>query len=146
MYLILSDNMYFNDSRSVFVIKVIITDISTKSSKINKTDLEANKNELLDECFRQLQEIFINLPKPTDTVVSINNHDSTTEEVSFDNLYKIDTNHDSLFSFESTIINSINLINKLESKNIPIYEVDNIVNILKFLLLISFILQIFNFL
>lgn len=146
MYFILSDNMYFNDTRSVFVVKVVITDICAKSSKINKTALEANKTEITDECFRQLQEIFINLPKPTDTVVLINNHNSTSEQVSFDNLYKIDTKHNGVFSFESTIIDSLNLINKLESKNIPIYELDNIVNILKFLLLISFILQIFNFL
>jgi len=143
MYFILSDNMYFNDNRSVFVIKVIITDISSKSSKINKSALEVSRNELIDEAFRQLQDIFINLPKPTDTVVSFNNNEN--EQVSIDNLYKINTNHN-LFSFESSIIDSLNLINKLESKNIPIYKLDDIISILKFLLLISFILQIFNFL
>jgi uncharacterized protein with NAD-binding domain and iron-sulfur cluster len=151
IYNILSNYMYFNDSRSVTVISVVITLLYTKSTFSNKCALESHHNELLNETFRQLQETFINLPKPTYSIfqnncLKKNKINNILLNKQFNNLYNINC----LFNntIESSIVDSINLINRLESnmKNkIKIYKTEDIIEIFKFLFAVYFILYIFKY-
>jgi uncharacterized protein with NAD-binding domain and iron-sulfur cluster len=151
VYNILSNYMYLNDSRSVTVISVAITLLYSKSTFSNKCALESCDNELLNETFRQLRETFINLPDPTysifqDNYIKENKINSILLNKQFTNLYNINC----LFNntIESSIVDSINLINKLElnmENKIKIYKTEDIIEIIKFLFVVYFILYIFKY-
>jgi hypothetical protein len=139
-YIVQSDYTYFNDYRSQTVIVVKINNIYTKSLHINKNAKECNKHELINETFRQLKEVFINLPNPTD--ISMINNNNNLKYKNYKNVFIIN-NNDSYDYIEKSIIKSKNLIHKLEKdtiNNIKIYKPDNIIDIIKFILLINFFL------
>lgn len=73
-FIVLSDYMDFDNEDSKTVISTIITK-NEKSEYINKTPNEINnKNEVMEEAFRQLKISFPNLPKPTHMIMSQNNY------------------------------------------------------------------------
>jgi hypothetical protein len=158
--------MYFNDLRSVTVISTTITNTNSISKVTNKTANQSNKEELINEVFRQLTETFINLPKPTNIVFNPltfyeDNKWSTGDDAyvgntlldshssKYNNLFNVGTQNDnSSFNFtsiESAVENAVHLVNKLEPDDpIKVFKCDNIIDIVKFLLVISFILYIFR--
>jgi protoporphyrinogen oxidase len=168
-YIVLSDYMYFNDLRSVTVISTTITNTNSISKVTNKTANQSNKEELINEVFRQLTETFINLPKPTNIVFNpltfyednkwstgddayvrtIGNTLLDSHSSKYNNLFNVGTQNDnSSFNFtsiESAVENAVHLVNKLEPDDpIKVFKCDNIIDIVKFLLVISFILYIFR--
>jgi hypothetical protein len=172
-WIVLSDYIYFNDSRSFTVISITITNTNNKSSFTNKTANESNKDELYEEVYRQLKEIFINLIKPTDIVFNpnINNINSEwiqedsgfvttiddsfleSQSIQFNNLYNLGTqngyNYYNFTSIETAISNSIKLIHTLEPStktNISIEKPIDIISLMKYLLIMYFILYIFKML
>jgi hypothetical protein len=143
-YIVQSDYTYFNDNRSQTVISIKINNIYVKSSYINKNAIECDKEELINETFRQLKEVFINLPNPTD-ISMINNEDNLIYE-KCENIHIIN-NNDSYDYIEKSIIKSKQLIHKLEKdtiKTIKIYKPDNLIDIIKFIFMINIILHMFN--
>ena len=89
-YLVQSDYTYFNDHRSQTVISVKIHNLYAKSSYIYKTALECTKEELVNETFRQLKEVFINLPNPTD--ISMINNNNNLKYENYKNVHIINNN------------------------------------------------------
>ena len=73
----------------------------------------------------------------------INNNNNLIYE-NYENVYII-KNNDSYDYIEKSIIQSKHLINKLENNNIKIYESDNLVDIIKFVLMMNVMLFIFTF-
>ena len=121
--LVLTDYTYFNDLRSVTVISTTVLNHNMLSKK-----------EIINEVFMKLKEIYINLPEPTNIVFN------KQDNISSDNCKQF-------VSIETAICNSIKLIHKLEPstiKTLPILEPDNIIDIIKFFFLVSFILHIFR--
>ena len=159
--IVLSDYMTFKERNSKTVISSSITLINNKSTNINKTPNEcSNKNELINETFKQLNEIYKNkLPNPT--LSFINNYYKDGEWISNETAYiktyntdyipfKIDENIFTLgshngkamvhfTSMESAVSNAISLYNELYDKKIEIKRPFLIVD----LLFISLILLIF---
>ena len=131
-YLVQSDYTYFNDKRSQTVISVKIHNLYAKSSYIYKTALECTKEELINETFRQLKEVFINLPNPTD--ISMINNNNNLKYENYENVHIIN-NTDSYDYIEQSIIKSKKLINKLEETTIKIYNSYNLTEIVKFILI-----------
>jgi hypothetical protein len=126
------------------VISVKIHNIYSKSSYINKNAKECTKDELVNETFRQLKEVFINLPNPSN-ISMINNNNNFSYE-NHENIHIINT-YNSYDYIEKSIINSKLLLNRLvknTKKQIKIYEPDNLVDIIKFIFMMNFILYRFN--
>jgi len=163
---ILSDYMIFKERNSKTVISCNITITDSKSKIINKTANECNnKNELIYETFRQLKEIYKNLPNPT--LAFINNYYENGEwksnETAFikvpnynylrnnklsDNIYILGTHTGNskvhFTSMESAITNSIELVNKIYNKDYQIkrpYTIKDVIII--FLILLIGILILF---
>lgn len=144
-YIVQSDYTYFNDNSLQTVISIKINNIYAKSTYIHKNAIECTKEELINETFRQLKEVFINLPNPTE-VFMINDKDNLKYE-NFENIHIIN-NNDSYDYIEKSIIKSKKLIHKLEkdtNKTIKIYEPDNVTDIIKFLFMINIILHMINY-
>jgi hypothetical protein len=143
-YIVQSDYTYFNNSRSQTVISIKINNIYAKSFYINKNAIECSKEELINETFRQLKEVFINLPNPTD--ISMINNENNLKYENFENIHVI-INNDTYDYIEKSIIKSKQLIHKLEKntiKTIKIYEPDNLIDIFKFIFMINIILNMIN--
>ena len=133
--LVLTDYTYFNDSKSVTVISTTILNNKMLSNLNNKI---LSKKEIINEVFMKLKDVYINLPEPTNIV--FNKKDIIFDNISSDNCKQF-------ISIETAICNSINLIHQLEPstiKTIPILKPDNIIDIIKFFFLVSFILHIFR--
>lgn len=141
-YIVESDYTYFNNSRSQTVISVKINNIYAESSHIHKNAYNCTKYELINETFRQLKEVFINLPNPTDISMINNNNNLIYEK--YDNVHIIN-NNDSYDYIEKSIIQSKHLINKLENNTIKIYKSDNLIDIIKFIFMMNIMLSIFTF-
>jgi hypothetical protein len=143
-YVVQSDYTYFNDIRSQTVISIKINNIFANSSYIHKSAIDCSKEELINETFRQMKEIFINLPNPTD--ISMINNENNLEYENCKNIHILNTN-DSYDYIEKSIINAKKLIHKLEKdtiKTIKIYEPDNLTDIIKFIFMMNIVLYIFN--
>jgi len=140
-YEIVSDNTYFNNIKSTTVIAVTLSDLNNKSTFINKSPKDSSNKELVNESFRQLKQLLISLPKPTYSIINKNknyNNYNLKESKNINYFY------DNYYNFELSVINGIKTINKLEKTKFKIYREDNIVEIIEFLFLISFILYIFR--
>ena len=142
-YLVQSDYTYFNDFRSQTVISVKINNLYSQSSYIFKNALECTKEELINETFRQLKEVFINLPNPTD--ISMINNNNNLKYENLENVHIIN-NNDSYDYIEQSIKKSKKLIHKLEkdnqkyfTKTLKIYEPDNLTDIVKFMFMMNII-------
>ena len=136
-FIILSNYMDFNDSRSQTVISTCITLTNNISSITKKTSNQTdNKEELIKEVFRQLKESFPNIPNPTDSLVSPNvyRYNSTWLDVdsayikgsnnlyleskgNISNLYNVGTQNGNspynFTSFESAVANAIFFVNQI---------------------------------
>jgi len=163
---ILTDYMKFKERNSKTVISCAITITDKKSKNINKTANECNdKNELINEVFKQLNEIYKDLPKPT--LSFINNYYKNGKWISnetayikstntkyipsklTDNIYTLGTHNGKskvhFTSMESAVSNSISLINNLYNKKYKIkkpYTLRDIVIMLIILIIILIILYL----
>jgi UDP-galactopyranose mutase len=138
-YIIMSNYMNFNDERSKTVITCTVKNTNVKSSFNNKTANECNKEELIQEVFRQLNIHQPFLPEPTYSILSPGVYKNKNRWDTIDtayfytkagykpnksvykNLYWVGThNGNSNYSFtamESAMENAISLLHDLEPKN-----------------------------
>ena len=161
VFIILSDYMKFKERNSKIVISCSITLVDKKSNNINKTANEcSNKKELINETFRQLNELFNNeLPNPT--LSFINNYylngkwqsnetayikTYNSDYISFkidENLYTVGSHNGKakvhFTSMENAVSNSIALYNELYDKNIEIKRPFLIVDLILILLILLII-------
>lgn len=164
--IILSDYMKFKEKNSKIVISTAITLINNKSKVINKTVNECNdKNELIYEVFRQLNEIYKNLPDPT--LAFINNYykdgkwfsnegayikSYDNDYIPFkldDNIYTLGTHNGKakvhFTSMESAVTNAIYLYNQLYQKNFEIKRPFFLTDLIYIIIFLILLLLIFNF-
>jgi protoporphyrinogen oxidase len=168
--IILSDYMKFKENNSKTVISCNITRTDYKSKIINKTANECkDKNEVIYETYRQLKEVYKNLPTPT--LAFINNYYKDGEwksnETAFiktpnnnylrnnkisDNIYILGTHTGNskvhFTSMESAITNAIELVNKIYNTNYTIkrpYTIKDVIIIFIILLIIIIILFIIKY-
>ena len=165
--IIMSDYMDFNDERSKTVISAIVTK-QEKSDLLNKTPDEiSNKDEIINEVFRQLNTVYENLPKPDYAIMSQNYHDGeiwVPEHTAFmttkygfldfkspilSNLYNCGVqNGKSKYSFtslESSVVNAISLIHELVPESKKDWKIKNALTLRSIMLLIIFILLLVLF-
>lgn len=170
-FIVLSDYMDFDNPESKTVISTCITLPHGKSGYLNKTPNDCTKEELIQEVFRQLQEILEKLPIPTHAILSPEmyynngqwhskesafvltpfNYNSTESKI-FKNIYSVGThNGNSYYNFtsiESAITNSTHLLHKLipESKyRYPIVRFVTLENVIDLIIvLIIFALVIYS--
>lgn len=168
-FVVLSDYMNFDDSRSQTVISTCITNVNKLSYILNKTANQVtDKNILISEVFRQLKETYPSLPNPSfsllsPTVTRIKNEwiDSDSAYVMTDintflassgkisNLYNVGTqNGKSLYqftSFESAITNAIAFVNSQHNMEIiPLSEPYTIKKLLYILIFLIVFVCIFK--
>ena len=164
--LILSDYMKFKENNSKTVISISITLVNSKSKFIDKTANECiDKNELINEVFRQLNILYGNLPKPT--LAFINNYYKNGKWISnegayiksYDNDYipfKLDNNIYTLgshngkakihfTSMENAVSNAIYLYNNIYKKNIKIKKPFTIIDIIYILIIFIIIILFINY-
>ena len=133
-FIVMSDYMEFDDPRSVTVISTVIT-IHNKSEYLNKTPDEVpDKEDLMNEVFRQLRTVLKDIPDYDHAIMSQNRHDGekwipvhtafmTTKYGYIDfhsniyrNLYNCGVqNGKSSYSFtslESSIVNAVELVHE----------------------------------
>lgn len=171
-FIILSNYMDFNDSRSQTVISTCITltnNISLITKKTcNQTD---NKEELISEVFRQLKESFPNIPNPTYSLLSPNvyryksmwlDRDSAyikgsnnlylESKGNIPNLYNVGTQNGNspynFTSFESAVANALYFVRQINPDLNQKYEMKypsslrNVIRAILFLILLIIILLI----
>ena len=164
-FILLSDYMDFHDPRSLTVFSCCITRQTVKSNFTNKTaDETTNKNDLLNEVFRQLKTLYPMLPTPTYSILSptVYYKDSKWQETdsafvdtyinkfmdynsSINNLWNCGTqNGNSIYAFtsmESAVTNAMKLSHILEpsTKKFKIKSMKTLVLLLT-IILYSFIL------
>jgi hypothetical protein len=154
--IVLSDYMDFNDPRSRTVISAVVTMPDAPSEKLNATANETgNKRAVMNEVFRQLRQIYPDLPDPDyqfltqsayDAVgrrwVPFNHAFMTTthghvpnQSVLYDNLYNCGVqNGNSSYSFtsmESSVANAAHLAGELqpELKDNPVMRLREAVTV-----------------
>jgi hypothetical protein len=152
-FIVLTDYMDFNDSRSQTVISTTISIFDKRSKYLNKLPNECTEQELKDEVFRQLKEI-LNLPsmhKYTDAVINKTNdkafvmtqHGAIPFKLT-DNLYTVGTHNgfsDYAFtSMESAVTNAMHLSNYLLKSNIKIGQAPDFYYVIKIIISIIIII------
>jgi hypothetical protein len=164
--IVLSDYMTFKESQSITVISCAITITDAKSKNINKTANECNdKNELIDEVFRQLKVIYNDLPVPTLAFINNNylNNEWKSNETAFiktsnydyyikphnnKNIYTLGTHNGyakvHFTSMESAVSNAIKLVNIIYNKNYNIKRPYNIRDLLIIIIIFLIIIAIVN--
>jgi hypothetical protein len=165
--IVLSDYMNFKEKNSKTVISCVITMTDIKSKNINKTANEcSDKKDLIDETYRQLNEIYKNLPVPTlsfinnyykngrwesneSAFIKIPNYGYLNNKIS-DNIYTLGTHNGNgkvhFTSMESAVTNAISLINQLYNKKHYIkrpYTIKDIIIIFLFFIIILLIINLF---
>lgn len=163
--IILSDYMKFKENNSKTMISCAITITNNKSKYINKTPNECNKEELIDEVFRQLKDIYNNLPIPTLSFINNKYIDKKWEsnEKAFikipkydyldnkigDNIYILGTHNGNskihFTSFESAVSNAIYLVNNIFKTEYQIKRPYNLKDLLIILLIILVLIIILIF-
>jgi hypothetical protein len=162
--IVLSDYMKFKERNSKTVISCIISITDKKSKNINKTANECKtKKELVDEVYRQLKQIYKDLPQPTLTFVNntYQNGEWLSNETAFikvpnynylnfsnnNNIYTLGTHNGTakvhFTCLESAVTNAINLINIIYKKNYDIKTPYNLKELI--MLVIVFIIIIILF-
>ncbi len=165
---VLTDYMKFKERNSKTVISCCITYLDKKSKYLNKTANECkDKNEIIYEIFRQLKEIYNDLPLPT--LAFINNYYDNGEwksnETAFlktpnynyirnskisDNIYILGTHNGNakihFTSLESAVTNAISLVNTIYKTDYnikrPFTIKDLIIIIIIFIIIIIIMLNI----
>jgi hypothetical protein len=167
--IVLSDYMNFKEKNSKTVISCVITINDVKSKNINKTANEcSNKEELIDEVYRQLNEIYNNLPVPTLSFVNsyykdgkwISNETAFVKATNYgflnnkitDNIYTLGTHNGNakyhFTSMETAVSNSIYLVNQLYNKNYSIkrpYTIKYVIIIFLLFMIFLLIINLFIF-
>jgi hypothetical protein len=168
-FIVLSNYMNFNDSRSKLVISTCVTKTDTISSYINKTANQCNLNELKQEIFRQLKISFPNLPNPSNIGIGTNvkylNNKWDESDTAFiktfenqtlsafsnvtNNLYQVGTqNGNSNYGFttmESSITNAIVFANTIEPKTQTIITKTNLIELNDVIKIILFVIILLLF-
>lgn len=168
VFIILTDYMFFEDNRSKTVISTCITDLNTKSLFTGKTANECDSDELKVEVFRQVNIIFCgSLTIPTFSLlyeevyydngwknkdkafVNITNDPLPQCSETIKNLYNCGTHNlqDEYYftSFETAVINGINLLHLLEPCTIDYFTIESptrITTIVRYTLLCVFAILI----
>jgi len=167
-FIVLSDYMDITESQSNTVLSAAVTITDEKSKYNNKTANECDKNEVIEEVFRQLKKVYFpNIPNPTVAIMTPNNYydnDSKqwkstdtayvpafkTNPISFesnmyDNLYNVGThNGKSKYNFttlESAVTNAIALSHNLYPELQNKYKI-NVAKTLKDYIILLFIIII----
>jgi hypothetical protein len=171
-YIVLTDYMKFKNKDSKTVISTCITITNNKSKLLNKYPDNCNKEELINEVFRQLKYSYPELLKPTHSILNplvkrINNKWIETDtgyvatnynqtipaqNPNIKNLYNIGTQNGKtnyhFTSLESAITNAIKMINLIEPETIGIVKLDNkiisLIDIIRFILILILIIIIIN--
>ena len=161
-FVILTDYMKFDNPVSQTVISTCITLPDNRSSKTRKTAEESTPEELKKEVFRQLKEVYPDLPEPTVTLISPaiyreNDRWETLDtafmftkygymsnrSTKFNNLFNVGCqNGNSSYSFtsmEATMQNAVSLLHDLEHVSKKLYPIRNIMT-MNYLLLIVIII------
>jgi len=166
--IVLSDYMKFKERNSKTVISCCISYLDKKSKYINKTANECkDKNEIIYEMYRQLKEIYKNLPLPT--LAFINNYYENgkwnSNETAFiripnynyiknnkisDNIYILGTHTGNakihFTTLESAVTNAIYLVNVIYNTNYkikrPFTIKDLIIGLIILVIIIIIILNI----
>jgi hypothetical protein len=162
--IVLSDYMNFKEKSSKTVISTVITITDKKSKNINKTANECKtKKELIDEVYRQLKEIYKNLPYPTLTFINNKYQDGKwkSDETAFikvpnynylnfsnnKNIYTLGThNGQATVHFtvlESAVTNAISLINLIYKKDYKIKKPYNLKELILIIIILIMILFLF---
>ena len=163
--IVLSDYMKFKESQSITVISCAITITDVKSKTINKTANECNdKNELINEVFRQLKNIYNHLPIPTLAFINNNylNNEWKSNETAFiktsnydyikphnnKNIYTLGTHNGyakvHFTSMESAVSNAIKLVNIIYNKNYNIKRPYNLRDLLIIIIIFLIVIVIVN--
>lgn len=154
IYIVLTDYLTFNDSRSKTVISACITKVDNVSRSLGKTANQCGEGEIIDEVFEQLKLSYPNLPDPTEAIVSPGVHRTKdqwrTKDQSFilstlgyrpqmqssilKNLYWVGTHngyHQYHFtSIESAVSNAVTLANQLIPGSKKKYQVKGSLSLL----------------
>lgn len=170
-FVVLSDYMEFENPNSKTVISTGITYVNRKSSTINKTANEVeDKEELVQEVFRQLKISFKDLPEPTQAFPSPSVYREDNKWIESDtayfmdsgseflpskgnisNLFNVGTQNGNSFysftSFESAVSNSIKFVHELipgTKKHFPLrkpFELSKLIIII-FILVLTLIITL----
>ena len=142
-FTVLSDYMEFEEKSSKTVLSSLITKTNYKSSYLNKDANNCSKEELISETFRQLNLLNLNLPQPTESIISPNVYKDEINNIwknkdtaffnsvnlekkffksdKYDNIYTLGTHNGNsnyyFTSFESAVSNAISAFNELEIKD-----------------------------
>lgn len=151
-FIILSDYMKMKNHT---LISTAVTFPNVKSSRINKTANECNKQELFDEVFRQLKVSYPDLPKPSNIILNPSNDTAFVESYknefidfgsNINNLYTVGTHTGqsvyAFTSFESAVSNAIKFMQKIENYNIPFKTLTSLTNVIRYLLILIIIVII----
>lgn len=167
--IVLTDYMKFKERNSKTVISCCISYVDKKSKYLNKTANEcSDKNEIIYEIYRQLKEIYHNLPIPT--LAFINNYYENgkwkSNETAFirttkynyirnnkisDNIYILGTHTGNAkihyTTLESAVTNAIHLVNVIYNTNYNIkrpFTIKDLIIILIILIIIIIIILNIN--
>ena len=131
------------EKSSKTVLSSLITKTNYKSSYLNKDANNCSKEELISETFRQLNLLNLNLPQPTESIISPNVYKDEINNIwknkdtaffnsvnlekkffksdKYDNIYTLGTHNGNsnyyFTSFESAVSNAISAFNELEIKD-----------------------------
>jgi hypothetical protein len=161
--------MNFKEKNSKTVISCVITITDVKSKNINKTANECtDKKDLIDETFRQLNEVYNNIPVPTlsfinnyyadgewksteKAFIKATNYNYMNNKIS-DNIYTLGTHNGNVkyhfTSMETAVANAIVLINQLYNKNHYVkrpYTVKDVIIIILLFIVLLMIINLFIF-
>jgi len=162
--IVLSDYMKFKERNSKTVISCIISITNKKSKNINKTANECKtQKELVDEVYRQLKNIYKDLPYPTLTFVNNTYKDGEwlSNETAFikvpnynylnfsnnNNIYTLGTHNGTakvhFTCLESAVTNAINLINIIYNKKYNIKTPYNLKELIMILIVLIIVVILF---
>jgi hypothetical protein len=167
-FIVLSDYMNFNDTRSMTVITTCITRVDARSTWLGKSANQCNRNEMINEIYRQLSLSFPDLPPPTSSLLNpsvkrIGNQWIDTDSAYIatsanqplkwngvvPNLYNVGTQNDKshykFTSFESAVSNALEFcdhIEPLSPHNFKSQRLITLIDIIRLILLVIVIVVI----
>lgn len=162
--IVLSDYMKFKEKNSKVVISCVICKTDVKSKNINKTANECKtKKEIVDEVYRQLHQIYKNLPYPTLTFINniykdgkwVSNETAFIKVPNYDyinfsnnkNIYNLGTHNGKanvhFTCLESAVTNALNLINIIYKKDYKIKTPYNVKQLILIIILFMILLILF---
>jgi hypothetical protein len=162
--IVLTDYMKFKERNSKTVISCVVCKTDVKSKNINKTANECKtKKELVDEVYRQLRQIYKNLPYPTLTFINnvykdgewLSNETAFIKVPNYNylnfsnnkNIYTLGTHNGTakvhFTCLESAVTNALNLINIIYNKNYKIKTPYNLKQLILIIIVLLIVLILF---